>query len=150
MNEEQNPDGLDDPVLRRAGECVARLTPEEPLPDLVARTVARVAAGYGPVKRVFWLVRPIFNPVARLAAAAAIIVILLPMTDLNLATPLGLRIENRIIGSEATDDIEDFVDALLVRNGPPNYTQYELEAWVGVPRAFFPPVRRVAGKQLKV
>ena len=149
MSNEQSLNGMDDPALRRAGEAVAQLPSEDPPPDLVARTLARIAASYKPVKRVFWMFRPIFNPVARFAAAAAIIVALLPMADLNLATPLGTRIESRIIGPENTDNIEDFVDDLLVRNGPPVYPQYELDAWVGVPRAQFPPLRRQA-KQVKV
>lgn len=143
MNEQKVTDGLDDPALRRAGEAVEQLPPVTPPPDLVARTLERIAAGYRPVKRVFWLFRPIFNPVARFAAAAAIVVVLLPMTDLNLATPLGSRIEDGIIGRDATDDIEDFVDGLLVRNGPPRYTQYELDAWLGVPRPAPVPVRHV-------
>jgi hypothetical protein len=132
----------DDPALRHAGEAVARLAPVEPPPDLVARTLARVAAGYKPVKRAFWLFRPIFNPLARLAAAAAIILLLVPMTDLNLASPLGRRIEERIIGRHVTDHLEGFIDGLLVRNGAPNYTEYELEAVIGAPRPSFPPLRR--------
>jgi len=132
----------DDLALRRAGEAVARLAPVEPPPDLVARTLARVAAGCKPVKRAFWLFRPIFNPLARLAAAAAIILLLAPMTDLNLATPLGRRIEERIIGRHVTDHLEGFIDGLLVRNGAPNYPEYELEAVMGAPRPSCPPLGR--------
>jgi len=132
----------DDPALRRAGEAVARLAAVEPPPDLVARTLTRVAAGWKPVKRAFWLFRPIFNPVARFAAAAAIIVLLMPMTDLNLATPLGKRIEERIIGRRATDHLECFIDGLLVRNGAPSYTEYELDALIGTPRLNHPPLFR--------
>jgi len=140
MDDQMNPNELD--ALRRTGDAVAKLPPVEPPPDLVARTLARIAAGYSPVKRAFWLFRPIFNPVARFAAAAAIILLLLPMADLTLATPLGTRIEERIIGRDATDEIEDFVDDLLVRNGPPNFPQYELDALIGVPRPSFMPIRR--------
>jgi len=147
MDEHKTTDGLDDPALRRAGDAVAQLPPVEPPADLVSRTMARIAAGYQPVRRVFWLFRPIFNPVARVAAAAAIILLLLPMADLNLATPLGSRIENRIIGHDATDDLEDFVDAWLIRNGPPDYAQYELDAWIGVPRPSFVPVRRASASR---
>jgi hypothetical protein len=132
----------DDPALRRAGEAVARLAAVEPPPDLVARTLSRVAAGWKPVKRAFWLFRPIFNPVARFAAAAAIVVLLIPMADLNLATPLGKRIEERIIGKHATDHLEAFIDGLLVRNGAPCYTEYELDALMGTPRVNHPPLFR--------
>ena len=141
MDDTKNPNDTD--ALHRAGEAVSNLPPVEPPPDLVARTMATIAAGYKPVKRAFWLFRPIFNPVARFAAAAVIVLTLLPMADLTLATPLGTRIEDGLIGHDATDDLEDFVDGLLVRNGPPNYPQYELDAWIGVPRPTFVPVRRV-------
>jgi len=142
MGENKSRYEADDRALRRAGEAVARLASVEPPPDLVARTLAHVAAGYKPVKRAFWLFRPIFNPLARFAAAAAIIILLVPMTDLNLATPLGRRIEERIIGSRATDRLEGFIDGLLVRNGAPDYPEYELEALMGTPRVYFPPLRR--------
>ena len=138
MDENQSRYEPDDPALRRAGEAVARLAQIEPAPDLVARTLARIAAGYKPVKRAFWLVRPIFNPVARLAAAATIVLLMMPMTDLNMATVLGAPIEERIIGRHATDHVEGFIDGLLVRNGAGAYPQYELEAWVGAPRPHWP------------
>ncbi|MCY3021384.1 MAG: hypothetical protein NTW87_20410 [Planctomycetota bacterium] len=142
MNENRPPDDLQEPELVRAGAEVARLPKLEPPPDLVARTLARLTAGYKPVKRLFWLLRPIYNPVARVAAAAIIIVTMLPMADLNMATPLGARIEQRIIGRRAADRIEVFIDKLLLRNGPPKYSQYELQEWLGVPKPEFTPVRR--------
>jgi hypothetical protein len=147
MDDTKNENATD--ALRRAGEAVSNLPPVEPPTDLVARTMATIAAGYKPVKRAFWLFRPIINPVARFAAAAVIILALLPMADLTLATPLGTKIEDKVIGSDAADDIEDFVDGLLVRNGPPNYPQYELDAWVGVPRPTFVPVRRATCQKPK-
>ncbi|MGD0091857.1 MAG: hypothetical protein ABSE73_18235 [Planctomycetota bacterium] len=149
-NDSQNRYEPEDPALRRAGEAVARLDKPEPPPDLVTRTLARIAASYRPVKRAFWLFRPIFNPVARLAAAAAIVLLLVPMTDLNLATVLGARIEERIIGRPGTDHVEDFIDGLLVRNGARGYPQYELEAWVGSPRPYYPHPPRAQGHPARI
>ena len=149
MDENQHRYEVDDPVLRGAGEAVARLAAVEPPPGLAARTLARLTAGCQPVKRAFWLFRPIFNPLARLAAAAAIIFLLAPMTDLNMATPLGMRIEG-VIGVRATDHLEGFIDSLLVRNGVPDYPEYELEAVIGVRRPNFPVLRRHQNTAAKI
>lgn len=129
---------LSDPRLLKAGNAVARLSRPTPPPDLVGRTLARIAAGYKPVKRVFWMLRPITNPLARIAAVAAIICTLTPMTDLNLADPLGRNIENKIIGRQGTDRLEGIVDSILVRNGTPSYSQPELDAVIGVDTAGSP------------
>lgn len=136
---------LNDPKLIQAGEAVARLPQENPPRDLVARALARIAEGYKPVKRVFWMLRPITHPMARVAAAAVIILIMLPMTDLNLADPLGAGIENRILGRGTTDRVEHFVDTLLIRHGPATYSEPDPHAFMGVQQPCDTRIRRGAG-----
>ncbi|HEY3324579.1 MAG TPA: hypothetical protein VGP72_29270 [Planctomycetota bacterium] len=133
---------LQDPELARLGKAVSRLPREEPPPNLVARTLAHISANCQPVKRVFWLLRPITHPLARFAAAALIIAALLPMTNINMADALGSRIEHKIIGREATDRIQSAVDRLLVRHCPASYSQQDLDEFVGIPRPQFKPMRR--------
>lgn len=123
---------LSDPRLARMGEALSNLPRPTPPPDLVARTLARIASQYKPVKRVIWLLRPITHPLARVAAAAVIIYTLTPMTDLDMADPIGRNIEQSVIGRQGTDKLEGFVDNLLVRNGPSTYSQSELDAMMGV------------------
>jgi hypothetical protein len=130
------------PELARLGEQVANLPGETPPSDLVARTLSRISTSYKPVKRVFWMLRPITNPLARVAAAAMIIAGLAPMMDMNVAEPLGAKIEASIIGREAADQVEDFIDGML-RPGK-TYSQDELDATIGIRRPDFKPVRRVS------
>jgi hypothetical protein len=132
------------PPLARAGGAVADLPREDPPADLVKRTLARIAEQCQPVKEVFWLLRPIFSPAARVAAAAAIILVMLPMADVDVAAPLGAKIERGIIGPAAAERIEHVLDSILVRNGPPQYSEYELNALMGIQRPRFepPPARR--------
>ncbi|HYG75885.1 MAG TPA: hypothetical protein VEK08_12855 [Planctomycetota bacterium] len=147
---EREKDEITDHELARVGESLARLSPEKPPHDLVARTLERISQEYKPVKRVFFLLRPITHPLARLAAAATIILTLSPLTDITVADHLGSNIESRIIGRHATDRIELFVDKLLVRNGAPAYTQEDLDAVIGIPRPVFMPVRqRGSGQTVK-
>jgi len=122
----------------RAGEAVARLPQPEPPHGLASRTVARVIKECQPIRKVIWLLRPITNPLARLAAAALIIVTLTPMTDLDMADPLGARIEHQLIGRRLADRIEVFVDRLLVIHGPPYYSQDDLDAFMGIQRLPMP------------
>ncbi|MFH0938822.1 MAG: hypothetical protein V1899_06035 [Planctomycetota bacterium] len=129
---------LADAELLRASEAVAGLPQPEPPRDLVSRTVARVVKDVYSFKKVFWLLRPITNPVARLVAAALIIVILTPMTDLNMADSLGARIEQRILGRRVIDRFEILVDRVLVIRGPSYYSQDELDAFMGVQRLPMP------------
>ncbi len=130
------------PELARLGEQVANLPGVTPPADLVARTLSRISSSYKPVKRVFWMLRPITNPLARVAAAAMIIAGLAPMMDMNVAEPLGAKIEASIIGREAADHVEDFIDGML-RPGK-TYSQDELDATIGIRRPDFKPVRRVS------
>ncbi len=135
------------PELARVGKAVASLPMETPPSDLVARTLSRISAGCKPVKRVFWLLRPITHPLARVAAAAMIMAALAPMIGMNVADPLGRRIESSITGSKTTDHVEDFIDGMMRRNP---YSQDELDAVVGIPRPEFKPVRRVSLNNTKV
>ena len=122
------------PEMQRAGEAVARLSRPEAPSNLTARTLARAIAESKPVRRVVWFLRPITHPVARVAAAAMIIAMMSPMTDLNTADVLGQRIEQKIIGPQVADRIEGFVDSLLVMRGVPGYEQSDLDALMGVRR----------------
>jgi hypothetical protein len=122
------------PEMQRAGDAVARLSRPDAPADLTARTLARAIAGSKPVKRVIWFLRPITHPVARVAAAAMIIAMMSPMTDLNTADALGQRIEQKIIGPQVADHIEGFVDSILVMRGAPGYEQSDLDALMGVNR----------------
>lgn len=125
---------LNDPALARAAQAVAGLPRAEPPGDLAVRTMRRISAECQPVKKVVWLLRPITNPIARLAAAAVIIFTLTPMTDLDMAEPLGSGIQNRIIGQRMAERFETFVDRLLVMNGTQPYPQAQLDAFMGVQR----------------
>ncbi len=131
-----------DPRLSAAGRAVQALPCEQPPRDLIARTLAHIANNYQkPVKRVFWMLRPITHPLARFAAAAVIIAALFPMTDLNIADPIGKQIEKRIFGHAATTHIERMLDRFLVRHYPANCSQEDLDELIGIPRPDFVPVR---------
>lgn len=130
--------------LRRAGDAIAGLPRDEAPPGLAARTVARVTSECRSIRWVFWLLRPITHPLARVAAAALIVLVLFPMTSVNLASPLGTRIEERIIGRKMADRIEGLVDTLLVQYGPRAYAEKDPDAFMGVYRYDAPrrePVR---------
>src|SRR5436305_6365704 len=105
------------PEMMRAAEAMSKLSPIDPPKDLVTRTLALISASYKPVKRVFWLLRPITHPLARIAAAAVIIFSFALMIDMNLADPLGSRIESLIIGRQTADRFEGLLDRVLVREG---------------------------------
>jgi hypothetical protein len=130
--DEHTADILADADLAAAAQAVATMPAPEVPSDLAARTQARVIAKSAPFKRMFWLLRPITHPIARVAAAAMIIFGLAPLTDLETADVLGRRIEERIIGSKMTDRIEGMVDTLLVLNGTSAYSQHDLDAMMGV------------------
>ncbi len=133
---------LPDPKLKQAAEAVAHLSRPEPPADLVARTLARVAAGYQPIRSRTWILRPITHPLARVMAAAGIMLALFPMTDLEVADPLGSQIEHRIVGPSVVDRFQDFVDHLLVRSGPGSYSQADLDAFMGIPQPAMTPPHR--------
>ena len=123
--------------LAHLGEKLAHLSSPKPPSRLVSRTLARISAQCKPIKRVFWMLRPITNPLARIVAAATIIYALAPMTDLDWADPLGARIEQHL-GRHTTDNIEGFVDNMLINHTTTgNYTQSELDAFVGIQRPLF-------------
>ena len=132
-----------DPELAKVGEAAANVPYEGPPADLVSRTLARISSGVIPVKRVFWMLRPITHPLARIAAAALIIFAFAPMLDINLADPLGSRIEARIIGSKTAAHIEGLLDRVLTSQGN-SYSQDDLDSVMGIRRPNFVPVRRVS------
>lgn len=141
MDQTRDEFDLNDETLRRAADAVGALPKAEPPADLASRTVARVVKECRQFQRRVWLLRPITHPLARFAAAALIILTLTPMTSLNIAAPLGSKIEERIIGRQMTDRIEDFVDGLLVIHGPASYSQTDLDEFMGVKRHHDAPRR---------
>jgi hypothetical protein len=127
-------DELTEPELLNAGRAVAGLSRPAPPAGLAARTLAYVVAQCAPVRKRLWILRPITHPLARVLAAAGIMLTLFPMTTLDLAAPLGTRIEEHVVGRKVVDRVEGLVDRLLVRNGPASYSQADLDAVVGVVR----------------
>jgi hypothetical protein len=139
---------LNDPDLARMGAAIEGLSRATPPSDLVARTMARISERCTPVKKVFWMLRPITHPVARIAAAAMIIFALTPMTDVNIADPIGAKIEKNIIGSQTAENVEHFLDRLLVRyNSAQDYTQCNPDVFMGANRTVNRLVRRIPAKQ---
>lgn len=124
---------LNDPKLIRAGEAVARLPHPQPPEGLAARTLARISSSYKPVKRVFWMLRPITHPLARVAAAALIIYTLFPMTDVDLGARLGMQIEQNIMGHTVGDRVEAFVDGVLTNHNYTADSQAYLDSFMGIP-----------------
>src|SRR5258708_7133510 len=120
-------DELNDPKLIRAGEAVARLPHPTPPEGLAARTLARISSSNKPVKRVFWLLRPTTNPLARIAAAAIIIYMLFPMTDVDLGARLGMQIEQNIMGHAVGDRVEAIVDGVLTNHNNTAESQGNLD-----------------------
>jgi hypothetical protein len=137
-----------DENLLRLGDSISGLSRPTPPAGLAARTMAHIQANLKPAKRVFWLLQPITNPVARVAAAAAIVAMLFPLTDFETGATLGRGIENRL-GARVTDSIESMVDNVLVQTtGPGVYSQTYLDSFMGVNRPKDrPKVKRVAMKE---
>ena len=128
MNDEPN---LNDPKLIRAGESVARLSRPSAPAGLATRTLARISAQCKPIKKVFWMLRPITHPVARVAAAAMIIYALAPMTDLDVASQLGVQIERHVTGHVFENHVEALVDSVI---SSPGDSQPYLDSFMGVQR----------------
>jgi hypothetical protein len=132
MNQD-NPN-LSDPQLVRAGEAVARLSRPQAPAGLAARTLARISQQYKPIKRVFWMLRPITHPIARIAAAALIIYALAPMTDMDIASRLGVQIERHVLGSVVEDHVEALVDNVLIHHDiSTGESKSYLDSFMGVP-----------------
>ena len=123
MNEPNLPN-LNDPKLVKAGEAVAGLSRPQPPAGLAARALARISASM-PAKKVFWMLRPITNPVARIAAAALIIYTLAPLTDIEWGSKLGAQIEEHVTGSSVEDPVENFVDGVLTHYTPGDSQGYQ-------------------------
>jgi len=119
-----NEPNLNDPRLVKAGEAVAGLSRPQAPAGLAARALARISSAM-PVKKVFWMLRPITHPVARIAAAALIIYTLAPLTDIELGSKLGSQIEQHVTGSSLEDPVEHFVDGVLTHYTPGDTDPYQ-------------------------
>ena len=121
------------PRLLEAGDAVARLPRIPAPPGLAARTLARIntAMLLTPRKRA-WILRPITNPFARCAAAAAILLLLAPLSDLEFARNMGSKIESDLVGQRVVDHVEDIMDDVLPRSAASGYSQFELDAFNNV------------------
>lgn len=117
-----------DAQMLEAGNAVARLSRPKVPQGLAARTLARIAAASAPVRQRLWLFRPITNPSARCAAAAAILMALVPLSDIELAGHIGSRIEDRVVGRQVMDRVETIMDGVLPRGLPNGYSQADLDA----------------------
>lgn len=126
----------------KLGSRISALSRPTPPDNLTAKTVAFVQANCPPKKRSTWLLRPITHPIARVAAAAVIVLILTPLTDLETAASLGARIEQRVIGPRMMDKLEVFMDPVLPTSE--NYSQPYFDSFLGVNR---PAAPRKAPKQ---
>jgi hypothetical protein len=132
------------PDMDRLGERIAGLSRPTPPANLAARTMAHIQSNLQPAKRVFWMWRPITNPVARMAACAAIVAMLFPLTDFETGANLGNGIERRI-GSRVAESIESMVDRVLISTGGQGeYSQSYLDSFMNVNR----PNERLKNKRL--
>jgi hypothetical protein len=122
---------LSDSKLLEAGQAVARLSRPRVPSDLASRTLARIAQSK-PLRKTMLVLRPITNPLARVAAAAGIMLALFPMTDMDVAESLGSHIESRVVGPKVVDRVENLVDGLLLRVNYQGYSQTELDAVINV------------------
>lgn len=120
-------DEIDEKLLA-VGHSVARLSRPAAPEGLAARTLARVASA---TRRRIWILRPITNPFARIAAAAAILMVVLPLSDLEFAQNVGTGIEQRV-GGRMVDRVEMLMDDVLPRGAPDGYSQTELDAFNNV------------------
>jgi len=130
----------------KLGSRISSLSRPTPPDNLAAKTVAYVQANCPPKKRSIWLLRPITHPAARVAAAALIVLVLSPLTDLETAASLGARIEQRVIGPKMMDKLEVFMDPVLPTTD--NYSQPYFDSFLGVERPMAPrkttkPTKRV-------
>lgn len=125
--------------LGKLGSRISSLSRPTPPENLAAKTAAYVQANCPPKKRVTLMFRSITNPAARVAAAAVIVLILSPLTDLETAASLGARIEQRF-SPQTMEKLEAFMDPVLPISGE-NYSQPYFDSYLGVDR---PPAPRKA------
>lgn len=127
------PDAAFEPRLLKAANAVANL-PRIPVPaGLAARTLARIDAALPLTpRRRAWILRPITNPFARCAAAAAILLLLAPLSDLEFARNMGAKIESDLVGQRVVDRMENIMDDVLPRGTASGYSQFELDAFNNV------------------
>lgn len=144
----QDHDKIEDADLGDLGEIgklggrISALSRPTPPENLAAKTAAYVQANCPPKKRATLMFRSITNPAARVAAAAVIVLILSPLTDLETAASLGARIEQRFISPQVMDKLEVFMDPVLP--GGENYSQPYFDSFMGVNRPAAP--RKVIAK----
>lgn len=116
----------------KLGSRISSLSRHTPPENLAAKTVAYVQANCPPKKRRVWLLQPITHPAARVAAAAVIVLILSPLTDLETAASLGSRIEQRVIGPKMMDKLEVFMDPVLPTTE--NYSEPYFDSFLNLER----------------
>jgi len=127
--------------LGKLGSRISALSHPTPPENLAAKTAAYVQANCPPKKRVTLMFRSITNPAARVAAAAVIVLILSPLTDLETAASLGSRIEQRF-SPQTMEKLEAFMDPVLPTGE--NYSQPYFDSFLGVNRPVAP--RKVVAK----
>lgn len=136
--------------LKRVGEAVGRLPKPQPPGDLADRTLARIEAGLsdrdirdlpppeearagkaiaGP--RRSWLLRKITHPLARVAAMLLLVVMLGLVVNLDTGERIGRMSEN-LLGAQATDHIERFLDNVFVALGPADVSDRDVARLAGL------------------
>lgn len=129
---ENNNDWLE-PGLQTTGHSVARLSRSKAPAGLIERTLEKVAL-VKPLRRKLLLFRPITHPLARIAAVAMLMsmVVTVPLTDPDTVETVGRRVEYNVVGTKAVDRFEQLMDGLLVNINSEGYSQNELDALIGV------------------
>jgi len=128
--------------LGKLGSRISALSRPAPSANLAAKTVAYVQANCPPKKRSSVLFQSITNPAARVAAAAVIVLLLSPLTDLETAASLGSRIEQRL-SPQVMNKLEAFMDPVLPTSGE-NYSDPYFDSFLGFDRPAAP--RKVVAK----
>jgi hypothetical protein len=140
LNEHREGEALP-PELLALGETVGRLPRSEPPTDLGKRTLDRVAAELPAIEvgaseakfrisMLPWWIRPITNPIARVAAAVALVSTLGLFGNLDTAERVGILTE-RVIGEGTTDQLEKIVDRVLLTYGPVRLSDKDMNMLVG-------------------
>ena len=122
-----------EPELQTAGRSVARLGRTKAPAGLIERTLEK-AALIKPLRKKLLLFRPITHPLARVAAVAMLMsmVMTVPLTDPDTVETVGRRIEYNVVGTKAVDRFEQLMDGLLAKISTEGYSQNELDGLIGV------------------
>lgn len=121
-----NIDSLDS-NLQEAASAVAQLPRPKAPAGLVQRTLDALAQ-IKPLRRKPLFLRPITHPLARIAAVAMLMVLVQPLTYLDVVDDMGRGIENHLVGPRVVDHVENFVDGVLTRIESENYSQSEQDS----------------------